>query len=149
MAILAAFALLHPDHHALGITVADLEPDDLHGAQTSTVGDAERRFVLGPGRGFQQPQHLFGREHAWQLARLVDEHEMSRRLRPERHLEEEPERRHGRVDGRWWPAGLGQMQREGAQLFRCRAVGGTAEKSREPLDGADILALRIYLCDPL
>src|SRR5260370_26144172 len=109
MAILAAFALLHAEHHSLGINVADLQRDDLHGSQTSAVGNAERRLVLGPRRGLQETQHLFGREHAWQFAWLVDEHEMSRRLRPvECHLEEESER-----------------------------------ESREPLDGTDVLALRI------
>src|ERR1700726_1315294 len=109
-----------------------------------TVGNAERRLVLGPGCRLQEAQHLFGREHAWQLARLVDEYDMSRRLRPvERHFEEEPERGHGRVDSRWLHTGLGQMQLERAQLFRGRGVGGTAEESREPLDGTDVLALRI------
>jgi hypothetical protein len=123
---------------------ADLQCDDLHGAQTSAIGNAERRFVLGPGCGLQQAQHLFGREHAWQLARFVDEHEMSRRLRPlERHLEEERQCSHGRVDARWLRTVLGQMQLERAQLFRNRGVGGTAEEGREPLDGTDVLALRI------
>src|ERR1700704_1617006 len=144
MAILAAFALLHAEHHARGINVADLQRDDLHGSQTSAVGNAERRLVLGPGRGLQEAQHLLGRKHAWQFAWLVDEYEMSRRLRPvECHLEEESERAHGRVDGRWLHTGLGQMQLERAQLFRDRGVGGTAEESREPLDGTDVLALRI------
>src|SRR5882724_10564881 len=69
---------------------------------------------------------------------------MARRLRPvERHLEEEPERRHGRVDARWLQTGLGQMQLESAQLFGGRGVGGTAEESRKPLDGTNVLALRI------
>src|SRR6266404_418677 len=35
------------------------------------------------------------------------------------------------------------MQLERAQLFRGRGVGGMAEKGREPLDGTDVLALRI------
>ncbi len=35
------------------------------------------------------------------------------------------------------------MQLERAQLFRRRGIGGTAEEDREPLDGTDILALRI------
>jgi hypothetical protein len=61
----------------------------------------------------------------------------------ERHSEEEPQRRHGRVDGRWPHAGLGQMQLEQAQLFRRRDIGGAIEKDREPLDGTDVLALRI------
>src|SRR5471032_2838628 len=66
MAILAAFALVHAEHHALGINVADLQRDHLHGSQTSAVGDAERRLVLGPGRGLQEAQHLFRRKHAGQ-----------------------------------------------------------------------------------
>ena len=75
---------------------------------------------------------------------MADAVELARRIRPvERHLEEEPERSHGRVDGRRLHTGLGQMQLERAQLFRGRAVGGTAEESRKPLDGMDILALRI------
>src|SRR5712691_12471983 len=61
----------------------------------------------------------------------------------ERHLEEEPERRHGRVNALWLQTGLGQMQLERAQLFRRRGVGGTAEEARELLDSTDILALRI------
>jgi hypothetical protein len=35
------------------------------------------------------------------------------------------------------------MQLERAQLFRGRVVGGTAEEDRKPLDGTDVLALRI------
>src|SRR6202163_2011410 len=144
MAILAAFTLLHPEHHALGINIADLQRDHLHGAQTSAVGNAERRLMLRPGCGLQQAQHLFGREYARQLARLVDEHETARRLRSvERHLEEEPERRHGRVDALWLQTGLGQMQLERPQLFGGRGVGRTAEEARELLDSTDVLALRI------
>src|SRR6202022_1698822 len=142
MAILADFALLHAEHHAGGINVADLQRDDLHGAQTGAVGNAERRLVLGPGCGLQEAQHLFGRKHAWQLARLVDEYDMWWRLRPvERHFEEEPERGHGRGDSRWLRTALGQMQLDRAQLSRGRGVGGTSEYTREPLDGMDVLAL--------
>src|SRR5712672_1047931 len=69
---------------------------------------------------------------------------MSRRLRPvERHLEEEPERGNGRVDGRWLHTGLGQMQLERAQLFRGRGVRGTFKEARGLLDSTDILAWRI------
>src|SRR5258708_16879771 len=144
MAILAAFALLQAEHHSVGSNVAELQRDGLRGAENSAGGNAERRLVVGPRRGLQETQHLFGREHAWQFAWLVDEHEMSRRLRPvECHLEEESERGHSRVDGRWLHTGLGQMQLERAQLFRDRGVGGTAEESREPLDDTDVLALRI------
>src|ERR1700733_449060 len=76
MAILSAFALVYAEHYSLGINIADLQRHDLHGSQTGAVRDAERR---GPGAALQT-QHR--QEHAWQLARLVDEHEMPRRLRP-------------------------------------------------------------------
>jgi hypothetical protein len=39
--------------------------------------------------------------------------------------------------------GLGQLQLESAKLFRGRGVGGTAEEGRQPLDGTDLLALRV------
>jgi hypothetical protein len=53
-AILAAFALLHPKHHALGVNVADLQRDNLHGPQAGPVSNAERRLVLGTGGRLQQ-----------------------------------------------------------------------------------------------
>ena len=125
-----AFALLHPKHHALGVNVADLQRDNFHRPQTGPVGNAERRLVLGTGGRLQQAQHLLGREHARQLARLVDEYEMSRRLRPvERYLEEEPQHRHRRVDGRRLNAARGQVQLERAQVFRSRGVGDRPKKA--------------------
>lgn len=47
--ILTPLAHLDPDQHALGIDVANPQHDDLAGAQTRTVSDAERRLVLEPG----------------------------------------------------------------------------------------------------
>jgi hypothetical protein len=82
---------------------------------TPAQGNAERRLVLGTGGRLQQAQHLLGREHARQLARLVDEDEMACRLRPvERHPEEEPQHCHRRVDGWRLNAGRGQVQLERA-----------------------------------
>jgi hypothetical protein len=73
---------------------------------------------------------------------------MSRRLRPvERHLEEEPQHRHRRVDGRRLNAARGQVQLERAQVFRSRGVGGPAQKRRQFLDSADVVTLRIG-CEP-
>ena len=119
--------MLDPEHHALGVNVGDLQRDNLHGPQTGPVGNAERRLVLGTGGRLEQAQHLLGREHARQLARLVDEHEMSCCLRPvERHLEEEAQHRHRGVDGWWLNAGCRQVQLERAQIFGSRRVGGPA-----------------------
>jgi hypothetical protein len=95
-----------------------------------------------------RPQHRFGREHARQLARLVDEHEMSCRLRPvECHLEEEPQHRHRGVDGWWLNAGRAQMQLEAAQILGRRRVRGSTQKGRQLLDSADVVTLRIG-CEP-
>src|SRR4029077_3911123 len=46
MAVLAALAALDAQQHALGIDIADLERDNLRGAQTGAVGGGERRLVL-------------------------------------------------------------------------------------------------------
>ena len=45
-AILAAFAILDPDHHARAVDVGDLERHHLRGAQARAVGDAERSALL-------------------------------------------------------------------------------------------------------
>ena len=127
MAIFAAFALFHPDQHALGINIADLQRDHLHGPQTGAVVNAERRLVLRPWCGLQQAPHLFGREHARQHARLVDEHETARRLRPvERHLEEEPERgrRRGASDREGVAVQLAPAPRTGLQRAEAEGRAG-------------------------
>src|SRR6202166_3511501 len=139
MAILAAFALLHAEHHALGINIADLQRDHLHGPQTSAIGNAERRLVLGPGCGLQQAQHLFGREHARQLARLVDEHETACRLRPvERHLEEN----RSAVTVAWMLGGCKPVS------VRCswnaRSSSAVAVSGERPKKPASFLTARIY-----
>jgi hypothetical protein len=69
---------------------------------------------------------------------------MSGDLRPvERYLEEEPQHRHRRVDGWRLNAARSQVQLERAQVFRCRGVGGPAQKGRQLLDSADVVTLRI------
>src|SRR5216683_2450944 len=63
VAVFAAFALFDADHHALAVDVADLERDHLGGAQACPVGHAQRRLVLEPRRGIQQPRYLLRTEH--------------------------------------------------------------------------------------
>src|SRR4029077_1911345 len=46
MAVLAALAALDAQQHALGIDIADLERDNLRGAQPGAVGGGEHRLVL-------------------------------------------------------------------------------------------------------
>jgi len=58
-------------------------------------------------------------------------------------VEEEPQHRHGRIDGWRLNAGLGQMQLERTQLFGRRSIGGPAQEGRQLLDSSDVVALRI------
>jgi hypothetical protein len=44
VAVLAAFALLHADDHALAVDIGDLERDDFVGAQAGAIGDTQRRL---------------------------------------------------------------------------------------------------------
>lgn len=143
MSILAAFALLHPDHHAPGIDVADLQRDHLHGAQCSAIGNAERRLVLGPGRVLQQAQHLFGREHARQLARLVDD---TRWRVVSGRSSVTLKRNRSVVTVALMLGGCAPVSVRcswNARSSSAVAVSGTAEEDREPLDGTDTLALPI------
>src|SRR5690242_19263416 len=59
VAILATFALLDAQHHAFGIDVGYLQRDDLRDAQSRTVSDTERSFVLDARRCLQKARNLF------------------------------------------------------------------------------------------
>ena len=73
MSILAPFAHLDTDQHALRIDVANPQHDDLAAAQTGTVGDAECSLVLqiGAGCGLEQAGDLIRGKHPRQLPRIM------------------------------------------------------------------------------
>src|ERR1700719_5278473 len=54
VAVLAAFAVLHPDQHALTVDIGDLEGDYFGRAQAGAVGHAQRRLVLESRRRIEQ-----------------------------------------------------------------------------------------------
>jgi len=92
--VLAAFALFDADDHALAVDVGDLERDHFSGAQAGAIGHAQRRLVLQPRCGIEQPRHFFDAQHHRQLARLVnDMGVLDDLVTPERDPEEEPQRR--------------------------------------------------------
>src|SRR5882672_8977540 len=100
--VLAAFALLDANDHLLAVDVGDLERDDLGGAQAGAVGHAQRRLVLEPGCGIEQPRHFLRAEHHRQLARLVNEMRvLDDIVAPESDPEKETQRRYRLVDGRY------------------------------------------------
>src|SRR5437868_2716782 len=68
---------------------------------------------------------------------------------PERHLEKEPQRRDGLVDGRHTDAARRQMQLVAADVLETRRIRGSSEKRREVLDPLHVvmLGLRRKLAD--
>jgi len=110
MAILAPFALLDPDHHALGVDVGYLQRCHLRHAQARAIGRSERRLVLRPRCCLQKAHHLLGAEDHGDLPRLGDKGQRPGDIGPvDRHVEEEAQRRHRGVDRRRPHAVLGQM----------------------------------------
>ena len=150
VAVLAALALLDADDHALAVDVGDLERDHLGGAQARAIGHAQRRLVLEPRRGIEQPRHLLRAEHHRQLARLVnDMGVLDDLVALERDLEKEPQRRDGLIDGRHANAARRQMQLVAAHVLEARRIGRSPEERREVLDPLHVvmLGLRRELAD--
>src|SRR6266850_1591883 len=68
--------------------------------QARAVGHAQRRLVLEPGCGIEQPRYLLGAEHHRQLARLVNEMGvLDNIVTLERDPEKEPQGRYGLIEG--------------------------------------------------
>jgi hypothetical protein len=87
---LAALAALDAQQHARGIDIADLEGDNLRGAQPGAVGGRERRLVLRRGCRAQQQRHFLDAEHGRYSPRIRHDGEPARQIRPvERHREKE------------------------------------------------------------
>jgi hypothetical protein len=74
------------------------------------------------------PLHVARRTRACSRRLLAGAWEMV-----ERHVEEEPQHRHGRVDGWWLKTGLGQVQLERTQVFGSGGVGDRPRKAASVL----------------
>jgi hypothetical protein len=70
-AILAAFALLDPDHHATAVDVTDLEPADFPHPETSAIRRGQRRTIAQSRHRLEKGHDLIGRQHHRQLLRLA------------------------------------------------------------------------------
>jgi hypothetical protein len=71
VAILAPFALLYAQGHALAIDIGDLQADDLSGTKTRAVGHCQRRLVLELARRNEQPRNLLAAQDHRQRTRLL------------------------------------------------------------------------------
>src|SRR5215471_19404355 len=146
MPILAAFAHLDTDQHALGIDVADPQHDDLAAAQAGAVGDAERSLVLETGtwRGLDQPGDLIQSKEKRQLARIVCAGQLMGEVgAAERDGEEEAQRRGLPIHLRRLRALLDLDKLEAADVVAGRSGGRAAEKASKGLNIPDIVALRL------
>jgi hypothetical protein len=75
------------------VDVGDLERNHLSGAQAGAIGHAQRRLVLEPRGGIEQPCHFLYAEDDRQLAWFVDDMGVLDDLvAPERDPEIEPQR---------------------------------------------------------
>ena len=72
VSVLAALALLDPDHHALAVDIGNLERNHFGGAQSCPIGNTQRRFVFEPRRGIEEARYLLRTQHDRELAGLVD-----------------------------------------------------------------------------
>ena len=144
VAVLVAFALFDSERHALAVHVGGLERDDFACAQSGTVGHRQRRAVLQvPGR-FDEPRYLLAAEHDRQL--VLDPHRAhpGPQLRSaECGLEEELQRRDGRVDRDRRHANVDQVQLKPSHVLGRRRIGRAAQEASQSPHGADIGNLRL------
>jgi hypothetical protein len=144
VAIFAAFALLDPQQHALGVDVADLECDHLGDAQAGAVGRAQRRLVLRTRRRLEQQRDLLDAQHGRQPERLAHHREPPGKVRPvKRRREEEAQGRDRVVDARRLHAALPLVQLEAAQILRCRRIGRPADEGRERPHMPNVVGARL------
>ena len=67
IAVLAALALFHPDHHPGGLDVLGLEPDRLGGPQPRSVHRGQQGAVFDVARGVDDARNLFPAQKHGQL----------------------------------------------------------------------------------
>ena len=104
----------------------------------------ESRPVLRPRRYLEQSPNLFDVEHRWQPARVADDDEAARQVRPiERHREEEAQRRYRAIDALRLHATLGLVDLEAADILRCRRIGWALEERGETPHETHVVTLRI------
>ena len=91
VAVLAALALLDPDHHPLAVNVSDLEKNDFRYAQSGGIDSGQRGAAFEARDRLQEAHDLVGTQHDRQLARLTRIGDTLRNPRlAECHTEEKP-----------------------------------------------------------
>src|SRR4029453_2238903 len=90
IAILAALGLLDPNDPLSAVDMLDLQPDDLAGAQATTIAEAEQDADLEAAGDGQKPPHLVRAHHLRDLLGLADVIDLGGEIQsPQRHAKQE------------------------------------------------------------
>src|SRR5450755_3844605 len=101
VAVLVAFALFDPDHHALAVDIGYLQRDHLGHTQSSPIGHTQCRLVFEPRRRIEKTRDFLRAQDHRQLAWLVDKLGVVQDVgAPKRNPEKEPQCRDALVEGR-------------------------------------------------
>jgi hypothetical protein len=93
VAVLAALALLDPDHHPLAVDVGNLQENHFRHAQSGGIDRGQRGAAFEAWDRLQEANDLVGAQHDRKLARLTRIRDALRhRGLTERHPIEEPQR---------------------------------------------------------
>ena len=132
VAILAALALLDPDHHPRAVDIAHLQRNDFGHPQTRPIGDAQRRLVLDARRRLQHAGDFLRAQDDRRFARLARNRQMSNDIGAiERYVEEKPQRRASAVDGCRAHSARCQMQQEAPDILPGRGDRASAQEKRQ------------------
>lgn len=142
-AVLAALAVLDPDHHPHAVDVADLQADRLGRPQTRRRGRRQRGTGLQARHRLEKAHHFIGVQHHRQLARRARIGDALRDLTvPECDAVEEPQGTDRLVQRRPRNAGRHQMNLKGADVLQTKPVRRPAEVPAELTDRVQIGSLR-------
>jgi hypothetical protein len=123
VAILAALALLDPDHHSLAVDVGDLEKNDFQHAQSGGINRGQRGAAFEARDRLQEADDLVSTQLDRQLARLPRIGDALRQgVLTERHAIEEPQRADDLVQRRPRDPRRNQMNLEGVDIFQAKTI---------------------------
>lgn len=130
IALLAAFAMLDPHHHAVAVDIADLQHNDLGDPEPRRVSRRQRDARLQAGNGFQKSHDLVAAQDRRQLARRSGVNDpLGDRLLAKRHAVKEPKRANDLVERSPRHALGRKMHLVGSDVFQSEPVGGNGQNT--------------------
>src|SRR5947209_2971600 len=126
--VLAALALLDPDHHPLTVDVGNLQQNHLGHAQSGGIDRRQRGAALEAWNCLQEAHDLVSAQHHRQLARLARIADAIRNgVVAERHTVEKPQRTDDLIECRPGYPDRHQVDLEGTDILQFETIGGPTE----------------------